>query len=72
MRPEDEGKHFENCTICKVHVEQPDNFVTRSVRDDGWYKQDAIKFPALIKDLLPPSVDLEGCEVRFPETAFWE
>lgn len=72
-KPEDEGKHLANCTVCKVHVERPDNFVTRSVRDDGWYKQDGIKFPALIKDLLPPSpgVDLEGCEIRFPDTAFF-
>ena len=35
------------------------------------YTQDLIAFRTLVEYLLPPSIDLEGCEILFPESVFF-
>jgi len=62
--------HVENCTVCKVHVEDPGRFITKRERNVRLYKKNLINFTALIDALLPPTIDLDGCEIRVPETAF--
>jgi hypothetical protein len=40
-------------------------------RDISLYKREKLEFVKLVEQLLPQTIDLEGCEVKFPETAFF-
>jgi hypothetical protein len=66
-------EYVDGCSICKVQVENPESFITKKTIDLMLYRKDPIDFGTLVEYLLPPkdTFDLEGCEIRFPDTAFF-
>lgn len=65
------GQHVQGCSICQEQIEKPTNFVERKVRNLKFFKNDKIEFIKLVEYLLPPSLDLEGCELKFPDSVFF-
>lgn len=65
------AEHVHGCSICKIQVETPEAFITKLNRDLSLFRRDKIEFVKLIEYLLPQTIDLEGCEIRLPETAFF-
>lgn len=65
------AEHVHGCSICKMQVETPEAFITKLNRDLTLYRREKVEFFRLIDLLLPQTIDLEGCEIRMPETAFF-
>ena len=72
FRPDEKNK---NCSICKLQVEAPERFTAKRQRPlMALLKSETVKnigFRQLIDCLLPHSLELEGCEVLFPDSVFF-
>ena len=47
-------------------------FAPNKMQNESLYIQDKISFFELIEYLLPPSTNLEGCEIKIPESVFFD
>ena len=69
---------LDSCPICYEHVDRPHDFVVQKIRNENLFRQDSngitneIPFVKLIEYLIPESMDLEGCEIKMPETVFFQ
>lgn len=53
-----------------MQIQNPKSLEENKARKLDLYTQDEISFTKFIELLLPPSPDLEGCEVQFPDSVF--
>lgn len=56
-----------------MQVERPGEFLSVKQRNMRLYRDEAeaVPFVKLIEYLLPPTLDLEGCEIKFPDSVFF-
>jgi hypothetical protein len=63
-----------NCSVCELQSKKPGLFGTKKIVNEALFRQDEISFMKFIDFLLPPSPDLDGCEMvlKFPESVFFD
>ena len=71
-RAHKEGDKLKNCSICKLQMKNPQLFDSHKNKNMKLYMNEVISFSTFIEYLLPPSIDLEGCEVQFPDSLFFK
>lgn len=60
-----------NCSICKLQVDHPERFSAKELTNIDHYQEESKTFGDLVEYILPPSLDLEGCEIMFPDSVFF-
>ena len=70
--PDETGK---NCSVCERQTKRPGEFANKKIRNESLYEGDEkFTFMKFMEMLLPPSPDLDGCEMilKFPESVFFD
>ena len=83
LHEDDPTLNNKNCAICKLQIDCPERFIDKKEKEldellpsTGPHAAKTIPFKRLIQSLLggdlATSTEIEGCEVQFPESLFFE
>ena len=66
------GPGENGCAICEAQIQDADKYTDKFTRNMKYYTKDTCTFSKFMSYLQPPSIDLEGCEVIFPDSLFFQ